>query len=136
MFDLTPIVSAIIALISTAITAFLIPWLKTRYGNETLAKIQNWVHIGVFAAEKIYGAGRGAEKLEYVESFLAEHKVKLDTKTLSALVDAEIQKMEWVDPNKALDFMLDTAPEEKEPEEEEDEEDETGQNEDVTGNAV
>lgn len=123
MFDLTPIVEAIIALVGTAITAFLIPWIKTKYGNETLAKMQSWVHIGVFAAEKLYGSGNGAAKLQYVENFLAEHKVKLDTKTLAAMVDAEIKKMEWVDPNKALDFIIDTAPK---PEED------TAHNEDVT----
>ena len=94
MIDFTPIVEALIGLAVTAITVFLIPWLKERYGNETLAKAQGWVSIGVLAAEKLYGAGKGDEKLAYVADFLARHKIKLDVDALKALVNAEIKKME------------------------------------------
>ena len=94
MIDLTPLVQAIIALAATAVTVFLIPWLRNRYGNETLEKARNWVQIAVYAAEKVYGAGRGDEKLAYAEDFLAQHKIKLDTDTLLAMVNAEIKKME------------------------------------------
>ena len=94
MIDLTPIVEAIIALAATAITAFLIPWLKERYSKETLEKTRGWVQIAVYAAEKLYGAGNGDQKLEYAEAFLAQHKIKLDTAELMAMVNAEIKKME------------------------------------------
>lgn len=94
MIDFTPIVEAIIALATTAITVFLIPWLRERYGNESLEKAKSWVQIAVYAAEKLYGAGHGDQKLAYAEQFLAQHKIKLDTSTLKAMVDAEIKKME------------------------------------------
>ena len=94
MFDFTPLVEALIGLAATAITLFLIPWLKERYGNEVLEKAKGWVQIGVLAAEKLYGAGNGDEKLAYVTEFLAQHKIKLDIDTLKALVNAEIKKME------------------------------------------
>ena len=94
MLDLTPLVEAIIALAAAAITMFLIPWLKARYGNETLEKARGWVQIAVYAAEKLYGAGNGDKKLAYAEQVLAQHKIKLDTLTLKAMVDAEIKKME------------------------------------------
>ena len=38
------------------------------------------------------------QKLEYVETFLAQHKIKLDFDTLLAMVDAEIKKMEQNEP--------------------------------------
>lgn len=94
MFDFTPLVEALIGLAATAVTVFLIPWLKARYGNEVLEKARGWVQIGVLAAEKVYGAGNGDEKLAYVTDFLAQHKIKLDIDTLKALVNAEIKKME------------------------------------------
>ena len=94
MIDFTPLVEALIGLAVTAITVFLIPWLRERYGNETLEKAKGWVQIGVLAAEKVYGAGNGDEKLAYVVEFLAQHKIKLDIDTLKALVNAEIKKME------------------------------------------
>lgn len=94
MLDFTPLAEALISLAVAAITVFLIPWLRERYGNETLEKARGWVQIAVYAAEKLYGAGNGAEKLAYAESVLAKHKIKLDTATLMAMVDAEIKKME------------------------------------------
>ena len=94
MIDFTPIVEALSGLAVTAITVFLIPWLRERYGNETLEKARGWVQIGVLAAEKLYGAGKGDEKLAYVSNFLAQHKIKLDVEALKALVNAEIKKME------------------------------------------
>lgn len=94
MLDFTPILEAIIALAASAITIFLIPWLRQRYGNETLEKARGWVEIAVYAAEKLYGAGNGDQKLEYAEAFLAQHNIKLDTSELIAMVNAEIKKME------------------------------------------
>ena len=98
MFDLTPLVQAIIALAATAITVFLIPWLRERFGNEKLVKAKGWVEIAVLAAEKLYGDGNGDAKLQYAENFLAEHNIKLDFDTLKAMIDAEIKKMEQAEP--------------------------------------
>lgn len=94
MIDLTPLAEAIITLAATAITLFLIPWLRERYGNEKLAKVQNWVQIAVYAAEKLYGAGNGDQKLAYAEQVLEKHNIILDMDTLKAMVDAEIKKLE------------------------------------------
>ena len=94
MIDFTPLVEALITLAVTAITVFLIPWLRERYGTEKLAKAQGWVQVAVLAAEKLYGAGKGDEKLAYVENFLEEHNIILDMDALEALVNAEIKKME------------------------------------------
>lgn len=130
MLDLTNLVEAIIALVSAAITAFLIPWLKNKYGTETLEKARALAQIAVYAAEKVYGAGNGDQKLAYVESFLAEKKVKLDTKTIKAMIESEVKKMELLDPAKyiaetALEFEdVDATPQE-ETEEEAEEETET-----------
>lgn len=94
MIDFTPLVEALITLAVTAITVFLIPWLRERYGTEKLAKAQGWVQVAVLAAEKLYGAGKGDEKLAYVENFLKEHNIILDMDALQAMVNAEIKKME------------------------------------------
>lgn len=94
MIDFTPLVEALITLAVTAISVFLIPWLRERYGTEKLAKAQGWVQVAVLAAEKLYGAGKGDEKLAYVENFLEEHNIILDMDALMAMVNAEIKKME------------------------------------------
>ena len=94
MLDFTPLAEAIITLAVTAITVFLIPWLRKRYGTETLETARGWVQIAVYAAEKLYGAGNGDKKLAYAENVLLQHNIKLDMTTLKAMVDAEIKKME------------------------------------------
>lgn len=134
MVDLTGIFEALIALVSSVVTVFLIPWLKTKLTNEQLSKAHSVVQIGVFAAEKLYGAGRGAEKFAYVEELLAAKKIKLDTKTLTAMIEAEVKKMELVDPDKAFD-VLDKAILFEEDEDPEDE-DETAENMEVVNNGA
>lgn len=118
MVDFTPLLQAIITLAAAAITVFLIPWLKERYGNEALVKARSWVQIAVYAAEKMYGAGHGDDKLAYAEQVLAQHKIKLDFYTLKAMVDAEIKKMEQVEGVTVVEpmEMMEEAEEEIEPE--------------------
>lgn len=107
MIDFTPLVEALITLAVTAITVFLIPWLRERYGTEKLAKAQGWVQVAVLAAEKLYGAGKGDEKLAYVEAFLESHNIKLDIDALEALVNAEIKKLEKGLLTMEADLLLD-----------------------------
>lgn len=111
MVDFTPLLEAVIALAFTLITAFLIPWLKTKYGTETLNKAKSFVEVAVYAAEKAYGAGNGAQKLAYVEKFLAEKKIKLDFNTLKVLVDAEIKKLEQAEPPVIVGELIDEGDE-------------------------
>jgi len=119
MVDLTGIFEALIALVSSVVTVFLIPWLKTKLNNEQLNKAHSIVQIGVFAAEKLYGAGRGDQKFKYVEDLLAAKKIKLDTMTLKAMIEAEVKKLDMVDPNKAFDVLDKKILDEPEEEEEE-----------------
>ena len=107
MLDFTPLLEAIISLAITAITLFLIPWLKTKYGADTLNKAKSFVEVAVYAAEKAYGAGNGAQKLAYVEKFLAEKKIRLDFNTLKVLVDAEIKKLEQAEPPVIIGELID-----------------------------
>ena len=41
--DLTPIVEAIIALLAAVITAYALPWLKARLGNEKFDQLSSWL---------------------------------------------------------------------------------------------
>ena len=63
--DYTEIISAVIALISALVSAFLIPWIKERVGADKLKKWQAYVEIAVRAAEQLYNANEGAEKKAY-----------------------------------------------------------------------
>ena len=72
MIDLTPILEAIIALIAALVTYKLIPWLKARTTESQQAILMATVRTLVYAAEQLYGAGKGKEKLQYVKQKLQE----------------------------------------------------------------
>lgn len=91
MVDLTPIFNAIIALVAALITAFVIPWIKTKIKAEKLEQIKQWVTIAVQAAEQIYiGSGRGEEKKQYVLDFLNAkgYTIEFDNIDIDALIEA------------------------------------------------
>ena len=84
--DLTPFLQALIGLLAALITHRLIPWLKARTDNERQAALSAAIRCAVFAAEQIYGAGQGAEKLKYAQSALREKGFDVDTDAIEAAV--------------------------------------------------
>ena len=91
--DYTQIISAVIALISALVSAFLIPWLKTKIDANKLQTIKTYVEIGVKAAEQLYTATDGEEKKAYVINFLAEHGIRFDVSTIDPLIEAAVLQL-------------------------------------------
>ena len=91
--DYTQIISAVIALISALVSAFLIPWLKTKIDANKLQTIKTYVEIGVKAAEQLYAATDGEEKKAYVVNFLAEHGIRFDVSTIDQLIEAAVLQL-------------------------------------------
>ena len=91
--DYTQIISAVIALISALVSAFLIPWLKTKIDADKLQTIKTYVEIGVKAAEQLYAATDGEEKKAYVINFLAEHGIRFDVSTIDQLIEAAVLQL-------------------------------------------
>ena len=91
MVDLTQVVVAILTLIVSVVSAFLIPYLKTKIGAEKLDNIRFWVNIAVEAAEQIYaGSGRGKEKKEYVLKFLQSKGFTLNAEEIENIIEAAV----------------------------------------------
>ena len=91
--DYTQIISAVISLISALVSAFLIPWLKTKIDANKLQTIKTYVEIGVKAAEQLYAATDGEEKKAYVINFLAEHGIRFDVSTIDQLIEAAVLQL-------------------------------------------
>lgn len=91
--DYTQIISAVIALISALVSAFLIPWLKTKIDANKLQTIKTYVEIGVKAAEQLYAATDGEEKKAYVINFLGEHGIRFDVSTIDQLIEAAVLQL-------------------------------------------
>ena len=89
--DLTSIANAVIALIAAIITAFVIPWIRSKTNAAQFEKIKMWVTVAVEAAEQLYvGSGRGAEKKAYVVQFLQEKGFTIDPDSLDKLIEAAV----------------------------------------------
>lgn len=95
MKDLTDLILAILTVVFTAISTFLIPYIKSKTIAAQYAEIQKWVTIAVEAAEMIYtGTGRGQEKKEYVLAFLNSKGYKLDTESIDNMIEAAVLKLQ------------------------------------------
>jgi hypothetical protein len=94
MVDLTQIIVAVLTLVISLITAFLIPYLKTKVSAEKLDTIKFWVNIAVEAAEMIYvGTGRGQEKKDYVVQFLNSKGFTLNVSEIENLIEAAVMEL-------------------------------------------
>lgn len=94
MYNITPIIEAVAALIAAIITVFVIPYIKSKTTANQQQQINEWVKIAVTAAEQIYtGSGRGEEKKAHVIEFLREHGITLDEARLDALIEAAVYNL-------------------------------------------
>jgi hypothetical protein len=90
LIDLTPLLQAILSLAVSLITAFLIPWLRSKYSEEQRQRIAAVYQTIVYAAEQMFGAGRGEEKLDWAVGQLEAKGMAIDR----SILEAEVRKMQ------------------------------------------
>ena len=94
MTDITPIVIALVSMVFAIIGIFLIPFVKSKVGEEKFNEISKWVQIAVNAAEQIYNeSGMGEVKKEYVLEFLKKRGITMDIDSVDALIESEVYKL-------------------------------------------
>lgn len=93
VIDLTFIVEAILALLATLITVKLIPYIKSKTTAEQQAKIQAAINTVVYAAEQLFGAGRGEEKLDWALKNLESQGIKIDSAAVRAGIEAAVKAL-------------------------------------------
>lgn len=94
MVDLTSIITTVLTLIFSLITAFLIPYIKTKVSAEQFATIKLWVQVAVQAAEMLYvGSGRGEEKKKYVIEFLNSKGFTLNAEEIENLIESAVLEL-------------------------------------------
>ena len=85
--DLTGVAAALLGLLATLLTAYVLPWLKAKLGAERYKNTMSIIRILVEAAEKIFtGPGRGGEKLDYVKRELEKRGMTYDASQVEAAV--------------------------------------------------
>ena len=94
MVDLTPLITAVLTLIFSLITAFLIPYIKAKTTDEQFNTIKLWVQVAVQAAEMLYvGSGRGEEKKQYVIEFLKSKGFTLNAEEIENLIESAVLEL-------------------------------------------
>lgn len=85
-FDFTAIFQAILALLGAIITYWLVPYVKSKATAQQQANVAVLVRTAVAAAEQLYGAGMGEDKLDYAQQWLNERGVKYSRAEIEAAV--------------------------------------------------
>lgn len=126
--DLTPIFQALILLISSVITIYILPKVKAvlteKLSAEQRENLKKWVRVAVAAAEQLYGGKTGKEKKDYVVSFLLSKGLVFNIDEVTALIESEVYKLtqgsgyfltvpENVKTDTPEDNTEDTAPDEE-----------------------
>ena len=91
--DLTPLIRAAITLMAALITYRLVPWIKARTTEQQQANLAALTSTLVYAAEQLFGANRGAEKLAYVTDILRKRGYDVDSQEVLAVVEAAVNQM-------------------------------------------
>lgn len=91
--DYTQIIQAILALMATLITTFLIPYINKKLSAEKVEELRKWVGVAVKAAEQLYGSKTGQQKKDYVISFLNSKGIKFDVDDVEAMIESEVYKL-------------------------------------------
>lgn len=91
--DLTPIFQAVIALLAALVTYKLIPWIKTKTDKNQQENLYAAARIAVYAAEQLYGANRGNEKLEYARQALLAAGYDVNTEAMRAAIESAVYNL-------------------------------------------
>ena len=95
--DLTQIILAIIALLGSIITYFVVPILQAKLNSEKVNLSENQryllnlaVRTAVEAAEMLYKSDEGQKKKAYVLSVLAQQGYKADSAAIDAAIESAV----------------------------------------------
>ena len=92
LIDLTPL-SAIITLLAGLITYKLIPWIKANTSDRQQLMLESTARIGVYAAEQLFGALNGTQKLLFVKDYLRDKGYDVDTDEVKNTIEAMVQEL-------------------------------------------
>lgn len=92
---ISELTKAIVSVILILISAYVIPWLKNKIGDDKYATIIEFAEIVVRSAEKIYTPEQWQEKKNYaVELVIAKAKevgLELSTEEINAIIEGAVQ---------------------------------------------
>lgn len=97
--NITQILLGIIILIGGAVSLFVMPYIKAHMTADQIAILTGIAQTVVYAAEKIFGAKMGADKLAYAmnlaKSLLGKKGLTFDEDVIRAAIEAQVQSLKF-----------------------------------------
>lgn len=101
--NLTQIIIAIITLLFSVITGYLIPFIKSKTDERTYNMIVMGCEAAVYFAQQWYkqedGERKKEEALKYAENWFEERNIKVDMSLISDTIEAELKKIKSTTEN-------------------------------------
>lgn len=91
--DITNVFTAFVALLMSALSAFVIPWLRRQMAAEDLDDLLVWVEIAVAAAQQLYHSCDGEKRLQHALGVLADKGFDVNDKAVRSAVEAAVLKL-------------------------------------------
>lgn len=91
--DITKLVVALIGLLSTIVTVFLAPYIKTKWDVAKVEKLSELAKRFVLAAEQLLGPGGGTRKKEKVQDWLEEKGYNVSLDEVDSAIEAAVKEM-------------------------------------------
>ena len=95
--NITQILLGVIILIGGLVSAFVIPYIKAHLTAEQIGILTGIAQTVVYAAEKIFGAKMGPDKLAYAlkvaKELLAKKGLSFDEDVIRAAIEAQVEQL-------------------------------------------
>lgn len=96
--NITQILLGIILILGGVVTLIVWPYIKSHVSAEQLSILAGIAQTVVFAAEKIFGAKMGPDKLAYAlnlaKKLLETKGLSFDEEVIRAAIEAQVQQLE------------------------------------------
>ena len=97
--NITQILLGVIILIGGIVSVFVVPYLKAHMTAEQINILVGIAQTVVYAAEKIFGAKMGKDKLEYAlklaKKLLEKKGLIFDEDEIRAAIEAQVQQLNF-----------------------------------------
>ena len=95
--NITQVILGLIFILGGIVSIFVVPYLKTHMTSEQIAILTGIAQTVVYAAEKIFGAKMGKDKLAYAldlaQKELNKKGIKFDEDVVRAAIEAQVQQL-------------------------------------------
>lgn len=96
--DITQILLGIILILGFVAAYFAVPFIKAKLSAQQLSILYGVAKTAVYAAEKIFGAKMGKDKLAYalekVKELLAKFNLKFDEDVIRAAIEEQVKHLD------------------------------------------